>query len=123
MANVKRKLPVKGGKSKPKTPKKPRGSGKFVKGSSGGSKTKGKNPDFKRKLDFAHAFKAAVSHDDIKAIAGKLIRQAKAGNVKAAKEVLDRCLGKPAQAISLTGAEGAPLIPTEILLLHREVQE
>ncbi len=36
----------------------------------------------------------AVSPEDIKAIAEKLVEDAKAGSVAAARELLDRCLGK-----------------------------
>lgn len=89
--------------------KKPHGSGKFAKGNTEGSKTKGKQPLHAKKMEFAELFKAAISPDDIKAIADKLVSQARAGNVKAAKEILDRCMGKPPQAVELTGAEGAPL--------------
>ena len=38
---------------------------------------------------------AAVSAADIKFIIKKLVSQARAGDIKAAKEVFDRCLGKP----------------------------
>ncbi len=106
MPKVKKKT-AKKRKRKPEACKKPQGSGKFVKGNAC-NKT-GKHPEFKQKLDFAIAFKAAVSNDDIKAIAKKLIKDAKAGNVKAAKEVLDRCCGKPPQALEIGGADGGPL--------------
>ena len=118
-----KKSPAKRKKSTPKVPKKPRVSGKFQKGNTAGSLTKGKHPEAKRKRNLAEAFKAAVTITDIKAIAKKLVKEAKAGNAKAAKEVLDRCCGKPPQDINLGDADGNPLIPTQILLLHGEVQE
>jgi hypothetical protein len=40
----------------------------------------------------------AVSEDDMRAIAAKLIELARSGNVQAVKEVLDRCLGRPVEA-------------------------
>ncbi len=89
--------------------KKPHGSGKFVKGNTEGSKTKGKQPSHTKKIEFAEIFKAAISNEDIKAIAAKMVKEAKKGNVKAASMILDRCCGKPAQAISLTGNEGGPV--------------
>jgi hypothetical protein len=39
----------------------------------------------------------AVSDDDLVAIAQALVREAKAGDVTAAREVLDRLLGKPVE--------------------------
>ncbi len=41
---------------------------------------------------------AAVSDAEMKAIVAKLVELAKGGNVPAAKEVLDRCLGRPVEA-------------------------
>ncbi len=41
---------------------------------------------------------AAVSDKEMKAIVKKLVELAKRGNVPAAKEVLDRCLGRPVEA-------------------------
>ncbi len=37
----------------------------------------------------------AVSQEDIKGIASALVEKAKGGDVPAAREVLERCLGKP----------------------------
>jgi hypothetical protein len=37
----------------------------------------------------------AVSDDDMRELVAVLVKEAKAGNVPAAREVLDRCLGKP----------------------------
>jgi hypothetical protein len=42
----------------------------------------------------------AVSEDDIAGIVQKLVELAKDGNVRAATEVLSRCLGKP-EAVDL----------------------
>ena len=54
---------------------------------------------------------AAVSVADIKAIIQKLVKQAKGGNIKAAKEVLDRCLGKPAEEV---GGVNIPTSPNKV---------
>jgi hypothetical protein len=40
----------------------------------------------------------AVTEEDMHAILGKLVELAKAGHVQAAKEVLDRCLGRTIEA-------------------------
>jgi hypothetical protein len=40
----------------------------------------------------------AVSEEDMRALLGKLVELAKAGNLQAAKEVLDRCLGRTLEA-------------------------
>ncbi len=88
---------------------KPHGSGKFAKGNTAGSKTKGKQPSHKKKIEFAEIFKAAVSNEDIKNIAAAMIKEAEKGNVKAAQLILDRCCGKPAQALEVGGLDGAPI--------------
>lgn len=90
--------------------KSPHGSGKFAKGNTSGSLTQGKQPSHTKKIEFAEIFKAAVSNQDIKDIAAAMVQEAKAGNVKAASMILDRCCGKPAQAMEITGAEGGPIV-------------
>ena len=40
----------------------------------------------------------AVTTADMRAVVRKLLDLAKAGNVQAAKEVIDRCIGKPTEA-------------------------
>lgn len=74
-------------------------NGKFAKGNTAG---KGKQtPEASHRLALARAFNDGVSTADMLAIAKKLIEEAKKGNVKAAKEVLDRCLGKAQQTVEL----------------------
>lgn len=68
--------------------------GRFAKGNPGGPG----NPYAKRASDLRSAMIKAVSLRDMRAIVKKLVEQAKAGNVPAAKEVLERCLGKPQEA-------------------------
>jgi hypothetical protein len=48
---------------------------------------------------------AAVSDEDIGEIVHALVAEAKAGNVMAAREVLDRCLGRPVEADLLVRLE------------------
>lgn len=95
------------GKKRVVAKKNPQSTGKFQKGNTAGSKSH--RPSAKKKRAHSEAFKAAVTITDIKDIAKKLVKEAKAGNAKAAKEVLDRCLGKPPQEVNLGGAGGGPL--------------
>ena len=44
-----------------------------------------------------------------------LVKEAVQGNVKAAREILDRLDGKVPQKIGLTGADGESLIPPQII--------
>lgn len=115
MAKTKKKT-----KKKTKGSKKPLASGKFGPGNKAGSKSK--SPSAKTKLQMAEAFKKAISLQDIKDIAKTLVTEAKAGNAKAAKEVLDRCLGKPAQPLNIAGEDGGPLPPITVIIQHAEAQ-
>ncbi len=65
-------------------------TGRFLPGNSGGPG----NPHAKRVAALRTAMLEAVSEEDMRDILCKLVELAKAGNVPAAKEVLDRCLGK-----------------------------
>lgn len=53
----------------------------------------------------------AVTDDDLRAIVATLVAEAKAGNLQAAKELLDRLAGKPRPLDD----EGEP-VPTQITL-------
>ncbi len=76
------------------------GSPRFAKGNQHGKKSR--NPEATRKLDLVEIFKAAVSFQDIKDIAKQLVKKAKEGDTKAAQQVLDRCLGKVKEQVSLS---------------------
>ena len=103
----------KGGRSK-----KPNNSGKL---GSKGRKTNGQfkkgnqhsvgnlGPGGSKVQKLRDAMLVAVSADDIKKIIQKLVKQAKKGDAKAAKEVLDRCLGKPIQPVQVGGEGGGPV--------------
>ncbi len=52
------------------------------------------NPFAKRVAELRKALLDAVTPEDIDAIARKLVEKAKAGDVVAVKELLDRCIGK-----------------------------
>lgn len=62
------------------------------------------------------AIRMALKEDDpvtgkknLRAVAEKLVSEAKDGNVQAMKEIFDRLEGKPAQSMELSGNPDAPL--------------
>lgn len=69
-------------------------SGRFAAGNSGGPG----NPYGRQVAALRQALLEAVTASDMQAIVHKLVEQAKAGDVQAAKEVLLRVLGKPVEA-------------------------
>ncbi len=69
-------------------------AGRFAAGNLGGPG----NPYAKRVAALRGAMLNAVSEEDMGAILARLVELAKAGNVPAAKEVLDRCLGRTLEA-------------------------
>src|SRR5262245_24347606 len=74
-------------------------SGRFVEGNAGGPG----NPHGKRVARLRSAMLASVTPDDLRAICAKLVEQAKAGSIPAAREVLDRCIGRNVSVEDLTG--------------------
>jgi hypothetical protein len=69
--------------------------GKFVKGNKGGPG----NPFAGKVAAMRRAFFAAVTKEDIAAIAQAMIEKAKAGDVAAARLVIQYTMGKPAEAV------------------------
>lgn len=78
--------------------------GKFLRGNRGGPG----NPHNKRVYELRKVLLDAVGDDDLRAIVAALITQAKLGDTIAAREVLDRVLGKPKQSVEITG-DGDPM--------------
>ncbi len=72
-------------------------SGRFTKGNGGGPG----NPHVKQTALVRSALLSAVTVEDVGAIVKALVAQAKNGDVTAAKEIFDRCLGKSRQAIDV----------------------
>lgn len=70
------------------------GDGRFAKGNPGGPG----NPQAKAVARLRSAMLEAIGPEDIAAVARQLVALAKSGNVQAAREVLDRCLGRPLEA-------------------------
>ena len=69
-------------------------TGRFSKGNPGGPG----NPYAQRVGKLRSALLRAVSEADMKAIVARLVKLAREGDVRAAKEVLDRCIGRPTEA-------------------------
>lgn len=77
--------------------------GRFVRGNPGGPG----NPMARQSLQLKAALLAAVTVEDIQAIVSMLVDRALSGDVAAAKEVLDRCLGRPGPAVVALEADPA----------------
>lgn len=77
-------------------------AGRFTAGNPGGPG----NPSAAKVAKFRAALLAAVTEDDITAIVAKLVQLAKAGDIDAARLILDRLMGKPIQPslVELNGA-------------------
>ena len=69
-------------------------AGRFAPGNSGGPG----NPYAKRVAALRAAMLDGVAEEDMRAVLSKLVELAKAGSIPAAKEVLDRCLGRTLEA-------------------------
>ena len=70
------------------------------------------NPHAKRVAQIRSLLLSEVTDDDLKAIIKTLIAQAVDGDVQAAREILDRCLGKPRQALEIDATvEQSTLLP------------
>lgn len=67
--------------------------GRFAPGNRGGPG----NPHAKQTGKLRSAMLKAVTEKDMRDVVMKLVELAKSGNVPAAKEVLDRCLGRPVE--------------------------
>lgn len=75
-----------------------RGSGgRFAAGNAGGPG----NPHAKRVAELRAVLLAAVTDRDLRAIVAKLVERAKAGELPAIRELLDRLLGKPLSGVAV----------------------
>ncbi len=73
-------------------------TGRFCPGWQGGPG----NPHAQQVARLRSALLGAVTPEDLKKIVDKLVKMAKTGNVVAATEVLDRCLGRSRAEVELT---------------------
>ncbi len=95
-------------------------NGRFTKSNPGGPG----NPLAGRVAKFRAALLSAVSENDLKAIAKKLVAKAKTGNIPAIKELLDRTVGRMPIMDDDDQDEPGRVIPTiEILINGRDEYE
>ncbi len=82
-------------------------TGRFAKGNAGGPG----NPFASRVAALRILLLDAVSNDDLRAVIAKLVEQAKAGDLAAIRELLDRIMGKPLAglAVALDAGDNVPL--------------
>ncbi len=92
-------------------------SGRFVKGWKGGPG----NPHARHVAEIRSVLMSAVSDDDLRAIVSTLVEKAKAGDVMAAREVLDRLLGKA--KISIESEPPDRRTPDEVMADIRALEE
>jgi hypothetical protein len=67
------------------------------------------NPVHRRMAALRGALLDATTPEDVQAVGAKLAELAKGGDVQAAKVWLDAVIGRPVQAVELTGADGESL--------------
>lgn len=87
-------------------------NGQFAKGNCVAT---GRAPDKTHKFKLTEAFKNSVTEADIIDIAKKLVKKAKAGDYQAAKDVLDRCLGRPKETHEIGGIGGQRRLIVELV--------
>jgi len=71
------------------------GNGRFATGNPGGPG----NPFARRVAALRSAMLTAVTENDVQEIVAALVQQAKAGDVVAAREILNRLIGKPSDTV------------------------
>lgn len=74
-----------------------------------GNKLASGNPNAKRMHELRRQFLEAIADGTIAALAKKLQVAALQGDMDATKLLFDYTLGRPSQAVELTGADGEPL--------------
>lgn len=87
-----------------------RADGKFAKGNPGGPG----NPHAGKTAKLRAALIRAVGVRDIQTIVKALLKRARNGDVPAAREVLDRCFGRPNQAVGVEVEEVSKLSYREL---------
>ena len=87
-------------------------TGRFAVGNRGGPG----NPFIRRVTKLRSALLKAVTTEDIAEVVQMLIDKAKAGDVAAARELLDRTIGKARQPVDVTSGDGVDDRPVEFTL-------
>jgi len=72
-------------------------NGRFLPGNPGGPG----NPHVHRVAELRSTFFEVVTKQELRAVIRALLKKAKAGDIIAARELLDRCLGKPQQTVDI----------------------
>ena len=75
--------------------------GRFTAGNAGGPG----NPYSKKVADFRRVLVDSVTVEDLQACARALVKKARAGEIPALRELLDRLLGKPMQTTAVAAVE------------------
>ena len=117
--------------SKAKQPKqvgkdaKRKANGQFGEGNNAGDSHK--DPAGSLRREFKRWFKEAITKEHIESIAKNLVAIAtntdSKASVQAAKEILDRCMGKAEQPINIGGSDGGPLPPITVIVKNEKVKD
>ncbi len=91
--------------------------GRFTKGNAGGPG----NPNAQHVAKLRDGFRSACSVADVRAICRRLVAMAKKGSVLAAREVLDRAIGKSTTTLEQFDNDDGRVLPVfEILVSNRD---
>lgn len=82
------------------------GAGRFTEGNPGGPG----RPKGKRTAELRRELLAGTDINELREVWAKLIELAKGGDLPAIKEVLDRTLGRPVQAVDVEATETGPML-------------
>ena len=93
--------------------------GRFAKGNQ--AATGNLRPSVQKARELKDALLASVSAADIQIIVRKLIEKAKEGDIRAAKEILDRTLGKSLETVKISGIE--PLSHEDCELIRKILKQ
>lgn len=86
-------------------------AGRFLPGVSGNPAGRGSTPSLVSALRAELDEREASGRPALRAIAGRLVEMALAGDIRAIREVLDRLDGKPRQAVEFDGGAKFELLP------------
>jgi hypothetical protein len=95
--------------SEPREPIEPNRNGRLPGGRFAPGHGYSRGPRNTRMATLRAALLDAATPEDVRAVGAKLAELAKGGDVQAARVWLEYTVGRPAQQVELTGAEGEPL--------------
>jgi hypothetical protein len=67
------------------------------------------NPSVRRMAALKKAFIECVTEEDVRKLYASLLAAALDGDTQSARLIMDHALGKPVQALEVTGTEGSPV--------------